>query len=609
MASKRKKDSSRKSFTEPVRTKQESLFTGWFPYILITAFCFLLYGQTLSFAYTFLDDNALIMGDFNFIKNLSNLARSFQRDVFNNNSPSYRPALTLSFMVDAQIGEASPWVFHFSNIIFHVLASCSVFLFLKRLRYTEKMAFLFGLLFVSHPILSQAVAWIPGRNDSMLTVFTLLSFVSFIKFIEKNRWDHFLLHIILFSFALFTKETAIIFPLLCLLYLQLVVGEGLLTKRKFILGAGWFTVMLFWFLLRRSALAHAAKVSYGLDSFLYNSRAFIEFIGAIFFPFHLSVYPTFNTISTIIGLVALIALLVILFLTRLRRKNYVLFGACWFILLLLPTFAVRQESVDFDYLNHRVYLPIVGIIIILLEILTSREITIESRRATAIAATVIVLFSLITVVHSSNFKDGIKFWTNASVTSPRAADARYNLGYVYYLNHQLDKTEENYKAAIDLQPENHFLSPKYHLNLGLIYEERGQINEAGEKYRKAISLDPKFALAYCNLGTIYSKQGRLKDSEENYKQAILLDPKLGLAHYNLCSIYYQQGRFDEAEGHCKRAIEIDGDLNRAYFGLISIYYSTERYEEAIRLVDELEKRGIDVEKEIPDVVKALDQHR
>jgi protein O-mannosyl-transferase len=92
----------------------------------------------------------------------------------------YRPMMTISLILDAQIGGASPFIYHFTDIVIHLLASCLLFLFFKKLNYRKDLSFFFALIFAIHPVLSQAVGWIPGRNDTLLTVFILLAFIAFI---------------------------------------------------------------------------------------------------------------------------------------------------------------------------------------------------------------------------------------------------------------------------------------------------------------------------------------------------------------------------------------------------------------------------------------------
>ena len=93
---------------------------------------FLVYGQTWFFDFLYIDDSLLIIDRFNVISEFSNIFLAFKKDVFLQSSivGYYRPILTLSFMIDANIGGLSPIVYHTSNIIFHIIAASLLFIFL-----------------------------------------------------------------------------------------------------------------------------------------------------------------------------------------------------------------------------------------------------------------------------------------------------------------------------------------------------------------------------------------------------------------------------------------------------------------------------------------------
>src|SRR3989339_275318 len=160
-----------------------TLMKGWRPYVLIILIGTVVYAQTLFFGFSGLDDRVLILENHNIIKTFANAAKIFQSDPYLRSAPvdQYRPIHVLSFM--------------------------------------------FASLFTAHPALSQAVAWIPGRNDSQLAIFVLLSFLCFAEFLEKRRLYLYIAHLLFFILALLTKETAVGLALICPLYVWLIAKE------------------------------------------------------------------------------------------------------------------------------------------------------------------------------------------------------------------------------------------------------------------------------------------------------------------------------------------------------------------------------------------------
>src|SRR3989339_2044527 len=120
------------------------------PFFWIMVIGFLLYLSTLFFNFSYLDDNNLILDNQYFLSNPANIFQSFLTDVFlifNHSAFYYRPLLTISLIFDYQIGGASPLIYHFSNVIFHLISSCLVFVFLTKLNYKKTLAFLFSIIF------------------------------------------------------------------------------------------------------------------------------------------------------------------------------------------------------------------------------------------------------------------------------------------------------------------------------------------------------------------------------------------------------------------------------------------------------------------------------
>lgn len=121
-------------------------------YQLLTLFFvpLILYLPTVFFGFSYFDDNVLILDNFDFLTNLSNFFQAFKEEVFhipNFSAAYYRPILTLSFMFDAQISGASPFFYHLTNVLYHTINSILVFIFLKKLKVSERIAFFFKFAF------------------------------------------------------------------------------------------------------------------------------------------------------------------------------------------------------------------------------------------------------------------------------------------------------------------------------------------------------------------------------------------------------------------------------------------------------------------------------
>ena len=368
-----------------------------FQYILIILMGLLVYSKTLFFGFTYLDDARLILDDQVFLSKASNILSVFRQDVLGGPFSSgiyYRPLLTLSLMLDAHLGGESAFIYHLTNMALHILTSCLVLLLLTKLGYEKGKSLFFSLLFTVHPVLTQAVAWIPGRNDILLTLFTLISFISLMDFIDKGGAVGYIWHILFFVLAIFTKETALFFPPVCLAYLVFIKKIRMGSFRIKVPALGWAAVIFLWFVVRHLCLPNQMKItlSYIFRNIAINSPAAVQLIGKIIFPVDLSVLPIMRDTTFIYGIAAVILITAALAVSKRARYHYLIFGLSWFALFLLPAFIRPNATIAADFLEHRLYLPIIGFIIILMETDLVKDFKIRSAKGAFIIYAILLIF-------------------------------------------------------------------------------------------------------------------------------------------------------------------------------------------------------------------------
>lgn len=483
------------------------------PYLWILLIGIVLYAPSAFFGLSYLDDNALILENRDFLNKLSNIPRAFGQDVFhmlNEYAAAYRPLLTVSFMIDARLDALFGSGYHLSNIVLHLMASCLVFLLFMKLRYARRLAFFFALLFTVHPALTQAVAWIPGRNDILLAIFVLSGFICLLDFIETGRRAFLAAHLVLFALALFTKEVAAVFPFVCVGYLFFVAKEKYFPAGQRRLIAGWSLAIVLWLAFRSYGLSSnpvALSVAGIAHDLFDGGRAVIIYLGKAVLPLNLSIVPTIKDTGMAYGIAALAAIVLGLSLSRQRRYASVLFGALWFLLFLAPTFIRPVPATPKIFLEPRLYVPLIGVLIVLGETDIVKNLT-GTRRGLFAAAAVIGFFFVLSVAHERNFKDAATFWRYAAKRSPHSSMAQYNLGWICDRQGDLDKAERYYRLALELNPRQRYA----HNALGTVYERKGLPGRAEEEYIKEIHNTPYSETAYRNLESLYRRRGMDEDA-------------------------------------------------------------------------------------------------
>jgi len=233
--------------------------------LVLVAASFLIYANTLQGDFVW-DDRALFVEHYNIWqwKNLKQLLTS-QDNLFEDRYTGYyRPFPNLTFLLDRYLWNQDPSGYHLTNIIFHVLTTLCVYWVAAILFQDRRLAFLGALCFAWHPVHTEDVAWINGRNNILSSFFYLLSFALYLKFTKKEKqWlTYYGLSLFAFLLSMFSKEYALTFPFIVACY-EYCLGQAHPNRR--ILNIGYriapYLVIIFSYLVVRSMVlpAHGIK--------------------------------------------------------------------------------------------------------------------------------------------------------------------------------------------------------------------------------------------------------------------------------------------------------------------------------------------------------------
>ncbi|MBM3403606.1 MAG: tetratricopeptide repeat protein [Bacteroidetes bacterium] len=524
---------------------EKKYLKGFYPLLWMAIIAFVLYGQTISYSYCYLDDNALILDQMEKLKDISYIPQTFKEDAFHTTAGTgfyYRPLLTTSFVIDAAIGDGNFRIFHISNIIYHILAAFFLFLLLVELGYDRMKCFLFGLIFLVHPVLTHAVAWVPGRNDSLLAIFLFPSFLFLLRYLKNGKIGDLVVHLILYILALFSKETAIVIPAVALVYMLFIHRRW--TAKSFYPIIAWVIITPIWMKIRFDVLggSHGYPMADSIESIITNLLALLTFFGKTLFPFQLSVFPILPDmqVSLFLGILCLIILFVIFIFTRNKRLGYWLFAIAWFIGFIILSF-IKTKSQKPDFTEHRVYISMLGFFILFLESDLLRKANVKNIFFRISFIAIIILFAFLTFKHSRHYKDRLAFWTNAVETSPTHAFNFNNLGAMYFLDGDLVTAEKLFRQAIRINPEE----PLANGNLGLVLMRTERPAEAEKYYLKEVEINPLYDNVYYNLGLLYLNAGLTDQAIVLWEKTLQINPYYSDAYHGLAMIYEKLKRQED----------------------------------------------------------------
>jgi len=217
---------------------------------------------------------------------------AYLRDIAVSKSPSvtfealagryFRPMVVLVYYLNYQISALDPFSYHLTVVLLNVVNSFLVFLLGRALAAPPLAAPLAGLLFLVFGGHAEAITWIGGMADPLVTMFVLAALLLFLKALNRERPLGLVLAIwALFVCALLSKESAAVLPGLLIAAAALARSDGGLLRASRLLVltlAGMAVFVVGYLLLRNSILGFSFVNLDGLGTnthFIATTRSFI----------------------------------------------------------------------------------------------------------------------------------------------------------------------------------------------------------------------------------------------------------------------------------------------------------------------------------------------
>ena len=480
-----------------VQEKQEKSFQIKLPLLWLSIIVVGLYFSSINFGFTELDDSIFIKELANYNEDMTNLVTSFQRGVFHpTNDTYYRPLFLDAMILNYHKSEMDIEGYHWVNLLLHLGCVLLLFRLFRKLGIAELPSFLLTLLFAVHPVLSQAVVWIPGRNDTLMTLFLLPFFIYSIDYAEKGKISSLVLSIFFLVCGFFTKETALIAPAAAWLLLILMKERKWLEKKMLVQYAAWIGGAILYLVVRSHATLQHNKLNASqlFHDFGRRLPLLLQYLGKILLPFNLNVFPILEDTVYYFGIAAVIILATIIYFSKEKNIKTLLAGFGVFLVFLVPVLFV-PNNLNEQTFEHRLYLPIIGILIVFSQTSLFKN-NLKPIQLTALLAGICLVFSVINYRHQQNFKDAFTFWSSAAENSPHSAYAL--MMYAARIKDNKPKQYEFVHKAYALNPDEKYLNYYY----GLMMQEKDSMKEAEQHFLKEQKISDyyecDFYLARCD---------------------------------------------------------------------------------------------------------------
>lgn len=520
-----------------------------------------------------------------------------------------RQVADFSFLLNHYLHGAHVFGFHLLNLMIHLCSAVIIYFLatdsIRALACNELskpdddhlfilrfVPFATALLFVCHPIQTQAVTYIVQRYTSLATLFYLLSILLFVKArircLNSSRRKHIWLFgmgsILSGLVAMRCKEIAFTLPVM-LIIVELFIFHGRLLRNRFFL-AGMAVLLLIipvqqiifqggtglGDLIYSIGRSTREELTYSrIDYFLTQLRVVVTYVRLLLFPVNQNLdydYPLqkiFFSAPVILSLMFHVLMLTsatfLFFKSRLHLNNSnLLHGACfrlcsfgivWFyVALLVESSFIPILDVIFE---HRIYLPSFGFFLAIVSGAASfvayREAT---RKVVWIGLAVICLvLTTATIRRNHIWSDELRLWEDTVSKSPHKTRALNNLAAVYMTRHKPEKAIDPLLNSIKRDPG----IIKSLSNLDMLLDQIPHVKGRYSNGSKFLTHDEKVDVRYmeawyansCNsLGLVYELKGDHKNALANYEKSVALAPNVEIPWLNIAFLSLQQGNSQRA---------------------------------------------------------------
>ncbi len=607
---------------------------------LISCLGIIVYSNTFHCSFHFDDANS-ITDNFS-IKDISNLQNIW--DFWPSRFITY-----FSIAFNYHFSGLDVFGYHLFNLGVHIISAILVWWLvlltlstpaMKEQKITQQADFIAlfaGLVFVSHPIQTQAITYIVQRAASMAALFYLASLCFYIKsrllqdtsvIASKAKQSfkkiasspmaprndtlgkfYYVCSLITAVMAMFTKELAISLPLMILLY----EFSFLKSKKSFNWGHAVPFLLTIFIIPLTVSLTTSIRLS-GEDAnpisstqyLLTQFRVIVTYVRLVFLPLNQNLdydYSLSNSLFELPTLCSFLFLTVVLFWAKCLFSKYrlVSFSIFWFFLALLPESSLFPIK-DVIY-EHRLYLPLVGYSIFLVSgvYYLFRKNTIKMMVMTL--TMIIACNAVLTYQRNKIWLNDITLWDDVARKSPHKRRPFFMRGLFYNQQGNLPQALSDFNRAIEIDPN---YAGAYN-ERGKVYSQQGNLPQALSDFNRAVELNHNFAEAYNNRGNIYKGQGNLTGALSDFNRAIEIKPKYEFAFANRGNTYTMQGDLTDAISDLSKAIELSPDFAGFYNDRGFLYARKGDFTKAWEDIHQAEKLGASVNPQLLNALKQASQ--
>ena len=599
-------------------------------FIIFAVFGFILYGNSIPNDYAL--DDIYVVTENKFtkqgIEGIGNLlSQHFFAGYFGDKEVMlaggrYRPLSMVTLALEYEFFGKNPQVSHFFNVILYILTAFLLYRILKALFLPDKkipwlfhIPFVTTMLFMAHPIHTEVVANIKGRDEIMAFLGSLLTLWYILKFIDNEKILYLVYAFVCFFLALMSKEIAATFVFIIPLVLFFFRKPAF--KKYLLVLTPLAAATLLIFVIRQAVFAGLksvpsqelldnpfiqatlaqkyATIMYTLG--LYLKLLFIPHpLTWDYYPYHIPLVG-FSDLRTIIPIFIylMLAVVAIIFLKKRSILSFVIIG---FVVSLAPVSNIFFPVGTF-MAERFLYLPSLFFCLLLAWAVAIKLPTIlkQAKQFQTVSGSlvliVLVLFSIRVIARNKDWKDDRTLYTHDVEISVNSARGNDIAGEWYaWMANQPDyasQRQECFEKAVYHLRRAVEIHPKYQnamFQLGnLMYDYKKDIDSTFYFYTRVLELDSNEKSVLRNTGLLLPSITDTAKKSKICRRLYELNPNNFDIVYNL-ALTYGFTNLSEAVPLMLKAYALQPQKAEVMKFLGSAYYMQKDYQQSARYFEE-----------------------
>lgn len=543
----------------------------------------------------------------------------------------YRPLSLITFAMEKGfVGETKPAVSHFINFF---IFGCTVLLLaivINRYFFPTRplLAFIILLIFAVHPIHTEVVTNVKGRDEGLAFMFLALSLWGLFSYVDKKDYWRLGVGLGAYFLALLSKENGLSF--LGVVPLSLWCFSRLKPKEIIVLSSLFVGVFVAYMGVRMSVIGFNLKVEGKsvLDNFYYG-RTMQEkyatiffvlglYIKLLFWPHPLSWDYSFSQVSyksfgdpLVILSILIQAALLGWALYKIKDRDVVAYGILFYFGTL---FVVSNLVINIGgYIGERfLFQPSLGFAIAigygLYWFWKEARFANEGARgalAFCVLGAIVLAGGAKTIARNAEWRDGYTLTLKDVAACPNSAKTNGAAGgqLVEMANVEQDPVAKNalldqaipyLTRAVEIYPG----FAQAAMELGTAYYLKKDYLTAEKYYKQSEKANPENPVLKINiaslsdeLATIANKRGDKEAALKYELRGLSYNPKNANGWSNLGVFYTALGKQDSALAAYRKAVELAPDAENFRYNLGYGYFMAKKYEEARATWNEILKRN------------------